>query len=64
MELDHTLMLRAGELAEDYNLRGYDSVRCAGAELLAGAHTVAASGDRTLLVAWNNLGVATFPVGN
>lgn len=63
IEVDQTLMLRASEVAFEYALRGYDSVHCAAAELLADSELVAATGDRQLLTAWQALGVSTFAVG-
>lgn len=59
IELDEELMRRASEVAHKHGLRGYDAVHCAAAELLGGAETVAVSGDRQLLTAWQKLGVAT-----
>lgn len=60
VELDQTLCLSAGRLARRHALRGYDSVHCAGALLLDDDDLVAATGDRALLAAWRNEGIATF----
>lgn len=59
VDLDDTLMRRAGEIAEEFGLRGYGAVHCAAASLLSGPNFVAASGDAKLLAAWHELGVAT-----
>jgi uncharacterized protein len=58
-ELDESLMIRASELAHRFALRGYDAVHCAAAAEIAGEDIVAATGDKRLLSAWNQLGVAT-----
>lgn len=60
VEVDDRLVRRAGVLAHRYGLRGYDAVHCASAEQLADSDLVAASGDRKLLAAWADLGIATF----
>lgn len=57
--IDDRLIRRAAELARRFALRGYDAVHCAAAEQLAGPDLVAASGDRRLLKAWRELGLAT-----
>lgn len=62
VEFDHLLACRAVELAHQCALRGYDAVHCASAEQLAEDDVVAATGDRALLRAWAELGVATFDV--
>jgi predicted nucleic acid-binding protein len=62
LELDSTLMERAGELAGIYGLRGYDSVHCAAGEAFAGQDAAAASGDKKLLSAWYELGLPTMDV--
>lgn len=59
VELDTDLMHRAADRAARYALRGYDAVHLAAAELIADEQTVAASGDRALLDAWDALGLAT-----
>lgn len=58
-ELDEPLMVRAGEFANEYGLRGYDSVHCAAAAMAGDQQLVAASGDTRLLAAWRSLGLAT-----
>ncbi len=72
VEIDSGLTEGAGIMAWRFGLRGYDAVHCAAAHLLhghspgarKGNHTVvAASGDRQLLSAWRELGVATFEPG-
>lgn len=59
VEFDVDLMHRAANRADRYALRGYDAMHCAAAELIADEQTVAASGDRTLLTAWDALGLST-----
>lgn len=59
IEVDQALVERAARHAETFGLRGYDAVHCvAAAQLQPGI--VAASGDRALLAAWHELGLATF----
>lgn len=59
VEFDTDLMHRAAGAGARNALRGYDAVHCAAAELIADEQTVAASGDRALLDAWDRLGIAT-----
>lgn len=59
-EVDEIVVGRAAELARRFALRGYDAVHCASAEQLDDDDVVAASGDRRLLAAWSELGMATF----
>lgn len=67
IEVDEQLVIRAAELAHRLALRGYDAVHCASAEQLDDDDVVAASGDRALLTAWRQLGIATYdttqPIG-
>lgn len=58
MEIDDTLVRRAGELAQEFSLRGYDAVHLAGAERLDGADAVIAAGDTALLEAAVELGLS------
>lgn len=58
IEVDGTLVRRAGELAELHALRGYDAVHLAAAERVASDTTVVVSGDRELLAAAGTLGLA------
>lgn len=70
VELDTRLTERAGEIAWQFGLRGYDAVHCAAACLLHEANSetgmagdfdfVAVSGDRKLAAVWRELGIATF----
>lgn len=60
VEPDDVVVRRASVLARQYALRGYDAVHCASAEQLGADDVVAASGDRKLLDAWSDLGIATF----
>jgi hypothetical protein len=64
IDVDDTLLRRAGTLADLQSLRGYDATHCAGAESINDADVVAASGDRQLLVAWRALGVNTLDVND
>jgi uncharacterized protein len=64
VEVDETLVHRAGVLADAQSLRGYDATHCAGAESINDADVVAASGDRQLLAAWRELGVNTLDVNS
>lgn len=59
-DVDEIVVSRAAVLARRFALRGYDAVHCASAEQLHDENLVAASGDRQLLDAWAQLGVATF----
>lgn len=60
VELDQAVMVRAATLAERLGLRGYDAVHCAAAESVDDDELVAAAGDRELLSAWSQLGLATY----
>jgi hypothetical protein len=51
------LLLRAGVLAEEHGLRGYDSIHLASAELVNDRELVLAAGDRYLLEAGEALGL-------
>lgn len=55
--LDGELIRRAGELADNQALRGYDAVHLATAERLADGEVLFVSGDRTLCAAARNLGL-------
>lgn len=59
VEIDDPLVRRAADLARRFGLRGYDAVHCAGAEQLSDPELVAVAGDRRLLDAWHQLGLAT-----
>lgn len=58
VEMDQHLMHSAATAAAEHGLRGYDSIHFAAAGLLVADNLVAASGDRQLLEAWRNVGVA------
>jgi predicted nucleic acid-binding protein len=60
LEITDALMRAAAEVARAFGLRGYDAVHCASALALADRALVAASGDRRLLTAWRDSGLATF----
>jgi uncharacterized protein len=60
VEVDELLVESAADLASDHSLRGYDAVHCAAAAHLVDEDLVAASGDRKLLAAWGEVGVATY----
>jgi uncharacterized protein len=59
LEIDESLVRRAGELAQSHALRGYDAVHLAGLERVADEDTVLVSGDEDLCIAAQGLGVAT-----
>ena len=58
VELDSEIMHSAAACAREFRLRGYDAVQCASALRVAGIDAVATSGDRALLAAWQQLGLA------
>lgn len=58
MELDELIMRSAASCAREFRLRGYDAVQCASAIRIAGIDVLAASGDRALLSAWQDAGLA------
>lgn len=59
VEVDDTLIRRAGQLAQDHALRGSDAVHLAGLERIADSQTVLVAGDDDLVTAATALGVAT-----
>jgi predicted nucleic acid-binding protein len=59
VEVGAAVVRRAGELAEAAALRGYDAVHLASAIALADPDLVLASGDRALLRAAGERGIAT-----
>lgn len=58
IDVDDTLVRRAGELAQVHGLRGYDAVYLAGVERVADDHTVLVSAHQELCRAARNLGIA------
>jgi uncharacterized protein len=58
IEIDDRLARRAGALAEQYALRGYDAVHLAGVERLIDADLVLVAGDQALCDAGRALGLA------
>jgi len=58
LEVDDFLVRRAGELAQDYALRGYDAIHLAAAERVNDDATVLVAGDGALCVAAQVLGLA------
>jgi uncharacterized protein len=58
VEASDVLVRRAGVLAEEYALRGYDAVHLAGAETIAGEDSVLVAGDGLLCRAAESLGIA------
>ncbi|RIQ16194.1 type II toxin-antitoxin system VapC family toxin [Jiangella rhizosphaerae] len=64
VEVDDIVVERAAVLARRLELRGYDAVHCASAERLNEDDLVAATGDRKLIDAWGEVGVATFDTNN
>jgi predicted nucleic acid-binding protein len=60
--VDDAAIDQACALAEPFALRGYDAVHCAAAAAIRDDDVVAVSGDRSLLAAWQALGLAMFDV--
>jgi uncharacterized protein len=58
LEIDDRLVRRAGELARDHALRGYDAIHLAAAERVRHDTTVMVAGDRDLCTAAEVLGLA------
>lgn len=56
--IDDVLVRRAGALAEEHALRGYDAIHLAGAERIADDDTILVAGDRDLLRAARTLRLA------
>ena len=63
IEVDETIARRAAELADRQALRGYDAVHCASAERIDAPDLVVASGDKDVLTACTELGLATALTG-
>lgn len=59
LEVDTSLVRRAGDLAARFALRGYDAVHLAAAERLRDPEIVVVAGDGPLLRAAANLGLST-----
>jgi predicted nucleic acid-binding protein len=57
VEITELLARRAGELAEQQRLRGYDAVHLAAAEALADPNTILVTGDRDLCAAAGRLAI-------
>lgn len=57
LDVDEALVRRAGELAQEFALRGYDAVHLAGAERLHDPELVVVAGDGPLLDAATELGL-------
>jgi len=57
--VDGAVIRHAATLSASHALRGYDAVHCATALAVASDDFVAVSGDRDLLRAWSDLGIAT-----
>ena len=60
IDVDERLVRMAADLTRRFGLRAYDAVHCAAAAQLDAPDLVAAGGDKRLLAAWRELGVATF----
>lgn len=58
LEVDEHLVRRAGDLAQQHALRGYDAVHLAGAERIRDDQAVLVAGDRDLCTAARTLGMA------
>ena len=61
IEISDSLVRRAGALAEDQELRGYDAVHLAAAQTIADLDTIFASGDQQLIAAASDLGLNVAP---
>ncbi|HEX5493151.1 MAG TPA: type II toxin-antitoxin system VapC family toxin [Mycobacteriales bacterium] len=59
IDADERVVTRAAGIARTCGLRGYDAVHCASAERISGEDVVVASGDRKVLAACCELGLAT-----
>ena len=57
IEISDSLVRRAGALAEEQELRGYDAVHLAAAQVIADVDTIFASGDHRLIAAASSLGL-------
>jgi uncharacterized protein len=64
IEVDETMTRRAAELTDLHALRGYDAVHCASAERIDAPDLVVASGDKDVLTACTELGLATALTGH
>ncbi len=64
VKVDDDLVRRAGRLARDHGLRGYDAVHCAAAEQLNDPDLVFVSGDRMLLAAATAIGLSIADVSS
>ena len=63
VQVGNELARRAGDLAQEHGLRGYDAVHLACAETIAGQDLVVVSADRALISAAQRLGLSTAPIG-
>lgn len=63
VEVSRELIHRAGVLAQEQALRGYDAIHLASAELLRDDEFVLAAGDHDLLRAARELDLAVAPIG-
>jgi uncharacterized protein len=63
IEVDETMTRRAADLTDRHALRGYDAVHCASAERIDAPDLVVASGDKDVLTACAELGLATALTG-
>jgi predicted nucleic acid-binding protein len=63
-QVDEATTRRAADLAGSRGLPGYDAVHCASAERIGAPDLVVASGDKDLLAACNELGLATALTGH
>ena len=62
IDVDESLVRRAGQLAHDHFLRGYDAVHLAAVESINDDQTVLVAGDGDLLEAAQAIGVAVLNV--
>lgn len=63
LDIDEMLVRRAGDLADHFDLRGYDAVHLAGAERVSDGQTVLVSGDDELRTAATGMGIGVADTG-
>jgi uncharacterized protein len=63
VEVDDAIARRAGNLAENHALRGYDAVQLAAAERLRDEDLIVVAGDGAFLAAARDIGLMTAVVG-
>jgi predicted nucleic acid-binding protein len=64
VDVSERTVFRAAQIATTCGLRGYDAVHCASAELVNDHDLIFASGDKRLIQACGDLGIATANVND